>query len=109
MGPRPGRDGLLRLSFERSGRGSELASWRWTLPLQALGPLALDDPAVVVSILNPTGGLVGGDRLDIDVTAGMGAHACLTTPSATKVYRTLGLPAEQAVRLFLGPASTIEW
>src|SRR2546422_1747450 len=49
--------------------------------------LALDDRAAVVSVLNPTGGLVGGDRLAIDVVVGPAAHACLTTPSATKVYR----------------------
>jgi len=32
------------------------------MPLQVMAPVALDDPAAVVCMLNPTGGLVGGDR-----------------------------------------------
>jgi len=65
------------------------------MPLQVMAPMALDDAASIVCMLNPTGGLVGGDRLVIDVGVGAGAHACLTTPSATKVYRTVAGPAEQ--------------
>src|SRR5881628_912526 len=102
---RVGRDGALALRFERRGDRSVLAGCRWRLPLQVLAPLALDDAAAIVSILNPTGGLVGGDRLAVDA----GAHACLTTPSATKVYRTAVGPAEQAVRLTLAPGARLEW
>src|SRR5207247_378519 len=106
---RVGRDGALALRFERRGDRSVLAGCRWRLPLQVLAPLALDDAAAIVSILNPTGGLVGGDRLVVDVAVGAGAHACLTTPSATKVYRTAVGPAEQAVRLTLAPGARLEW
>jgi urease accessory protein len=107
--PRVGRDGALRLRFERRGAATVLAGCRWTLPLQVLAPLSLPDPACVVSVLNPTGGVLGGDRLCVDVEAGAGTHACLTTPSATKVYRTAGEPAVQAVRLAVGPGAIVEW
>src|SRR5213594_3798599 len=106
---RVGRDGTLALRFERRGDRSVLAGCRWRLPLQVLAPVALDDAAAVVSILNPTGGLVGGDRLVIDVHAGPDTHACLTTPSATKVYRTSGPPAEQVVHLTLARGARVEW
>jgi urease accessory protein len=106
---RVGRDGALRLVVERRGPRSVLTSAASTLPLQVLAPLALDDPAAIVSVLNPTGGLVGGDRLCVDVEVGDGAHACLTTPSATKVYRTAGPPAEHRVRLTLGRGGALEW
>jgi len=106
---RVGHDGTLRLGLERRGGATVVARCRFTLPLQVLAPLALDDPAVIVSILNPTGGLVGGDRLSIDVAAGADAHAVLTTPSATRVYRTDGDPATQTVRLRLGPRAVVEW
>ena len=106
---RVGRDGRLAIRVEpRAGR-SVLTGCRWTMPLQVLAPVALDDPAAVVWMLNPTGGLVGGDRLMIDVDVGSGAHACLTTPSATKVYRTAGVAAEQTVRLTLAPRARLEW
>jgi urease accessory protein len=107
--PRVGRDGALRLGFERRRDATVLAGCRWTLPLQVLAPLGLPDPASVVSVLNPTGGVLGGDRLRVDIEVGQGAHACLTTPSATKVYRTAGEPAVQAVRLVVGPGATLEW
>jgi urease accessory protein len=106
---RVGRDGALQLRFERRGDRSVLTGCRSTVPLQVLAPVALEDPAAVVSVLNPTGGLVGGDRLSIEVEAGPGAHACLTTPSATKVYRTSGPPAEQLVTLHLEAGATVEY
>src|SRR2546426_11954667 len=92
---RVGRDGTLALALERRDGATVLGACRYRLPLQVLSPMALDDPAAVVSVLNPTGGLVGGDRLTIDVTIGPAAHGCLTTPSATKVYRTAGAAAGQ--------------
>lgn len=106
---RIGRDGRLRLRFERRGERTVLAACRYTLPLQVLAPVALADPAVVVSVLNPTGGLVGGDRLAMHVEVGAGAHACLTTPSATRVYRTAGEPVVQDVRIDAGPGAVVEW
>jgi urease accessory protein len=106
---RVGREGALRLRVERRGGASVVASCRSTVPLQVLAPVGLDDPAAVVSILNPTGGVVGGDRLGIDVAVGPGAHACLTTPSATRVYRTSGPPAVQEVSIDLGPGATLEY
>ena len=106
---RVGRDGALRLRVERRGAGNVVAGCRWTLPLQVLAPLALDDPAAVLSLLNPTGGVLGGDRLDVDVEVGPGARACLTTPSATRIYRTAGPPAFQHVRLRLGVGAVVEW
>ncbi|MBI1736262.1 MAG: urease accessory protein UreD [Candidatus Rokubacteria bacterium] len=106
---RTGRDGTLRLGFERRGDRTVLAHSAYTLPLQVMAPVALDDAAAIVAILNPTGGLVGGDRLTIDVAAGGGAHALLTTPSATKVYRSAGDVAEQRVRMTVGPGALVEW
>ena len=53
-----------------------LTGCRFMLPLQVLAPVTLDDPAAVVSLLNPTGGVLGGDRLVSDLVLGEGAHAC---------------------------------
>ena len=106
---RVGRDGALRLVFERRGAATVLAACRSTLPLQVPAPVALDDTAAVVSMLNPTGGVLGGDRLTVEIDVGPGAHACLTTPSATRVYRSAGPPAIQAVRARLAPDAVCEW
>lgn len=106
---RVGRDGRLTLRFERRGARTIVARCRYTLPLQVLAPVALDDAAAVVSVLNPTGGVVGGDALEIDVDVGPAAHACLTTPSATKVYRASGAAATQHVIVRLAPGARLEW
>lgn len=107
--PRVGRDGFLGLRFERRGSRTVMARCRYVVPLQVLAPMALDDGAAVVSIVNPTGGLVGGDTLTIDVEVSPGAHACLTTPSASKIYRTTSAVAEQSVRLRVGADARLEW
>jgi urease accessory protein len=106
---RVGRDGALSLRFERRGAATVLAGCRSVLPLQVLAPLALDGAAAVVSILNPTGSVLGGDHLRIDVRAEPDAHAVLTTPSATRVHRTAGPAAEQDVDLTVGTRAIVEW
>ena len=44
-----------------------LTARRFTLPLQALEPMDLDgDGVATLLLLNPTGGLLAGDRLETD-------------------------------------------
>ena len=106
---RVGRDGSLSLRFERRGAATVLAGCRFTLPLQVMTPLALPDSGLVVSLLNPTGCVLGGDHLSIEACAGAGTHVLLTTPSATKVHRADGAPAVQDVRLDLAAGAILEW
>jgi urease accessory protein len=106
---RTGRDGALGLVVERRGARSVVVAARQVLPLQVMTPLALDSSSAVVSVLNPTGGLVGGDRLSIDVEVRAGARACVTTPSATRVYRTTRDPAIQSVTLRVAEGATLDW
>jgi len=106
---RVGRDGALSLRFARRDGATVLDGCRFTLPLQVLTPLAVDGTASVVSILNPTGAVLGGDRLRIDVVVGPSAHAVLTTPSATRIHRTDGAVAEQDVDLRVAAGGVLEW
>jgi len=86
-----------------------LAERRYTLPLQALECMDLEDGAAALMLLNPTGGVLGGDRLDTRVRVGAGAHACLTTPSATRVYRSLGEPARSRVAATVATGGRLEY
>jgi urease accessory protein len=87
-----------------------LTSRRFTLPLQALAPMDLEgDGTAALLLLNPTGGLLAGDRLDIDISLGAGSRVCLSTPSATRVYRSGGPLAVQRVRIEIGPGARLEW
>lgn len=60
-------------------------------------------------LLNPTGGVLGGDVLTTDVALGSGAHVCLTTPSATRVYRATGAPSVLRTRVRLEAGAVLEW
>ncbi len=81
-----------------------------------VGPLAVQRPfypegrgVCHVYILPPPGGIVGGDRLRVDVGVGAGAHALLTTPAATKVYRSAGARAQQRQHLHVAAGAALEW
>lgn len=105
-----GRAGRLRLRFEpAAGGATALAACYFELPLQALAPIALEDGAALLHLLNPTGGVVAGDRLACEIALAAGAHAVITTPSATRVYRSTGATAYQDVRLELAAGAVLEW
>jgi urease accessory protein len=106
---RVGRDGFLRLRFARSGANTVLAQSRFSLPLQALTPLTLADGSAYLMLLNPTGGVLGGDHLVTEIDQESGTHACLTTPSATRVYRTAEKPANLETVIHLGGGATLEY
>jgi urease accessory protein len=106
---RVGRDGFLRLRFARRGERTVLAQSRFSLPLQALAPLALEDGSAYLMLLNPTGGVLGGDHLITEIVLEPGTHACLTTPSATRVYRTAEKPAILETSIYVGEGATLEY
>jgi urease accessory protein len=106
---RVGRDGFLRLRFARSGATTILAKSRFSLPLQALTPLTLADGASYLMMLNPTGGVLGGDHLATDIVQEAGTHVCLTTPSATRIYRTAEKPAILETVIHLDEGATLEY
>jgi urease accessory protein len=106
---RVGRDGFLRLRFARRSARTILAQSCFSLPLQALTPLALEDGSCYLMLLNPTGGVLGGDRLATEIVLEAGTHAILTTPSATRVYRTAEKPAILNTVIQVGEGSTLEY
>jgi urease accessory protein len=73
-------------------------------------PMALDGGRCAYTmLLNPSGGLVGGDRLSLTASIGAGAHVLFSTPSANRIYRTTGPEAVQDVAICVGPNARLEW
>jgi len=60
-------------------------------------------------LVHPPGGVVGGDELAIELSLGEGAHALVTTPGATRFYRSAGATAAQTLHAVVGAASRLEW
>jgi urease accessory protein len=59
--------------------------------------------------VNTAGGIAGGDRFDIDITAGEGSRLTLTTAAAEKVYRAAGPAARLGIGLKAGAGSYLAW
>jgi urease accessory protein len=79
-------------------------------PLRVLQTLYPEGGGVCHNVLvHPPGGLVGGDTLEIAIHAAHGSHALVTTPGATRFYRSLGEPAVQRARITLAEAARLEW
>jgi urease accessory protein len=105
-----GWEAALQLAFQRRGERSVLAR------RSSCGPLAVQkalypegDLVCHAIILHPPGGIAGGDRLQIAIAVETGAHALLTTPGATKWYRSSGADAVQSVGISIGQNAVCEW
>lgn len=97
----------LDYTFE-SGR--TVARHQHSGPLRILQSLYPEGDAVCHNVLvHPPGGLVGGDTLDMQVTVGTGSHGLVTTPGATRFYRSEGPEALQSVHLQVAQGARLEW
>jgi urease accessory protein len=107
---RVGRDGFLRLALARRGERTVLVDRRYRTPLQVLEALDFPgDPALGLVVLNPTGGVLGGDRLTTDISLDAGSHVMVTTPSATRVYGSQEETTVQVTNLRLAEGATLEY
>jgi urease accessory protein len=104
-----GWHGQLDLRYRLEG-GRTIGHDRHHGPLRVLQALYPEGPAICHHVLvHPPGGLVGGDRLAIDARLDAGAHALITTPGATRFYRSDGRAAAQTARLCVGERARLEW
>jgi urease accessory protein len=78
-------------------------------PFYIQRPFHPGDGACHVYLLHPPGGLAAGDTLDLDVEVEPGAAALLTTPAATKFYRSDGAPSVQRQTLHVASGASLEW
>ena len=79
-------------------------------PLRILQSLYPEGDQICHNVLvHPPGGLVGGDTLDIQVTVAEGAHGLVSTPGATRFYKSGGHPAIQQVVAHLADNAKLEW
>jgi len=87
-----------------------LARFEHSGPLRILQSLYPEGDAVCHNVLvHPPGGLVGGDTLTLQLHVGTGAHALVTTPGATRFYRSEGDVALQDLHARLDAGARLEW
>mgnify|MGYP005609260999 CR=1 FL=1 len=100
----------LDLTYRRQDSGKTLCEFAHNGPLRVLKSLYPEGPGVCHNVLvHPPSGLVGGDALDIRVQVAEGAHALVTTPGATRFYRSEAGVASQHVRVQAADHARLEW
>ncbi len=100
----------LELAFATRAAGTVLTRNRHVGPLRVQKPLYPEGGQTChIAILHPPGGIVAGDRLRVEAKLQPGSRALLTTPGATKWYRSEGAVAHQDLRFALAADAVLEW
>jgi len=99
----------LELGFAEGAGRTRLVHKCQFGPLTVQRPFYPEGGVCHCYLLHPPGGVVGGDRLEVAVQVGEGAHALITTPGAAKFYRSAGPRAEQVQRLMVAAGGVLEW
>ncbi len=99
----------LRLEYEHKNGRTILRRNSHQGPLMVQRPLYPEGDVCHTYILHPPGGVAGGDQLEVDVISHSGSAVLLTTPGATKFYRSGGSEGVQIQRLVVENNSTLEW
>jgi urease accessory protein len=104
--------GGVRVAFARVGAGSTARTVR-TRSAESGGyrarfPNRPDDACEAV-LINTGGGMTGGDTFAVEITAGEGADAIVTTQAAEKIYRSQGPDTVIDTALTLAPGARLDW
>lgn len=99
----------LHLRFARSTSKTKMVERHRAGPLSVQRGFYPEGPVCHSYVLHPPGGVVAGDRLDIRCHLESDAQAVITTPGATKFYRSLGATAYQSQHLRVDDGASLEW
>lgn len=102
-------EGACRIVFGGSGKGSRVMDVFQKSPIRVLFPRTGDNQAQEAVLVNTSGGVAGGDRLQFSVVALDGASIAVTTQAAEKIYRALDESARITTKLNVGNAAKLAW
>nr|WP_205861576.1 urease accessory protein UreD [Planosporangium flavigriseum] len=108
----PGKNGLLHLGFARRDGRTALVGLRRRTPLLVHQALYWDEELpdlACVIIIDTAGGIVQGDRYELEIEVAEGARAHLTTQAAAKVQEMDANYASQSQRIVLRDGAYLEY
>ena len=107
--PVEGMHGRAELGFAQDGEQTRLRHMFQTSPFRVLFPTLPKDELSSAVLVTTSGGLVGGDRLDVGVTVDPGAAVQILGQAAEKVYRSKGPDTYFHADLQVGADGYLEW
>jgi urease accessory protein len=102
-------DGGCRIVLGGSEKGTRIMDLYQKSPTRVLFPSTPGDRVQEGVLLNTSGGVAGGDRLEANVTAKEGASIAITTQAAEKVYRALTESAYILTTLRVRDTAKLAW
>jgi urease accessory protein len=101
----------LDFSYQQAEQRTILARCEQQPPLRVIRAFPLNDGGALVHLHNVSGGVLGGDQLEISVEVGEQAYAQLTSTSATRLYRSRPHtpPARQTMTIKVGDGGLLEY
>src|SRR5258708_5355677 len=104
-----GGEGSGRIVLSGSDKGTRVMDVFQRAPIRIMFPRTADDALDEAVLVNTAGGIAGGDRLEMDVTALGNASIAGTSQAAGKVYRALNEPARITTRLKAYEVAKLAW
>jgi urease accessory protein len=105
----PGWSAQLSLRFAVVAGRTALVHRAHKGPLSVQRPFYPEADLAHIYLLHPPGGVVAGDQLSLQVDVASGARVLITTPAATKFYRSEGRVAEQRQLLRVSAGASLEY
>ena len=102
-------DGCARIMLRGSESGTRIEDIFERSPMRVMFPRAGHRALEEAVLINTAGGVAGGDRLELCVTALPGGSIAVTSQAAEKVYRALHDPARVRTRLKARESVKLAW
>lgn len=107
-----GERGLAKIELAQVGSKTVISKLRTRTPLlvqKALYPDSSLPCMAHVYLMSSSGGILHGDRMKIDIVAGVGTSSRIMTQAATKIYKMNKGYASQTVTISASDASYVEF
>lgn len=101
--------GFLSFAFEFSAHRTVVKDKQHFGPLVVQRPYYQEFDCPIVLVIHPPGGIAGGDELLIQVRSKSHSKGIVSTPAATKFYRSNQKIAKQTQHVTMESESELEW
>jgi len=102
-------EGSGRMVLSGSAKGTRVVDVFERSPIRIMFPRDIRGAVEEAVLVNTAGGIAGGDRLEMTVTALANASIAVTSQAAEKVYRALNEPARITTKLKAFEVAKLAW